>query len=315
LISNGFDVVSLDNLANGFEENLTHGVHNYIGDVCSEKTLKEIFNHHDIGAVCHFAGLISVPDSVKEPLDYYEVNVGGTLSVLRACKHFGVKNFIFSSTATVYDSRESFEVLPEDHPLRPIHPYGKSKFFAEELIRDFKISWDDFNYVILRYFNAAGADFKSRMGQRNPEATHLVKRLVKNYVENQNSLLIYGKGYNTHDGTGVRDYIHVEDLADAHVCALRALQSREVCREFNCGYGEGFSVLDVVEAFGKIVGKTPEYQIVDSRPGDVSRLVSTNSRIQEELGWVPKYGELALILKSALDFEKHLAEIKKNKNA
>ncbi|HEY6814164.1 MAG TPA: UDP-glucose 4-epimerase GalE, partial [Croceibacterium sp.] len=261
------------------------------------------------GAIMHFAGSIVVPESVEQPLKYYHNNTVKSRALIEAAVNAGVPHFIFSSTAATYGAPEVSPVT-EDSPKVPINPYGWSKLMTERMLADTAAA-HPLNYCALRYFNVAGADPDGRSGQSTAGATHLIKVAVEAALGKRDSVAVFGTDYDTPDGTGVRDYIHVSDLAAAHVLALEALVERpDESLTMNCGYGRGFSVLEVLDAVDRVTNLKIERIMKDRRPGDSASLVSDNSRIKTTLPWAPQYAELETIVDHALAWERRLSEIR-----
>ncbi len=300
--------VVYDNLSTGRRENVLYGEF-VLGDVGNGDLVKETLKKYDIKSVIHFAASIVVEESVQNPLKYYQNNTLNSLTLIRACLESGVKNFVFSSTAAVYGIPRVIPVT-EDALLDPINPYGKSKMCTENILKDVDKAQENFNYIALRYFNVAGADQKARIGQNYAKPTHLITLALRTALGIIPQLKIFGTDYNTADGTAVRDYIHIDDLSSAHIMALKFLKGEKKSGIFNCGYGEGFSVLEVVEEIRNIIGKHFKVIKTGRRPGDPPALIAANDRIKKELGWKPKYNDLKLILTSALNWEKKLFKIK-----
>lgn len=302
-------MIVFDNISTGSSSLLLHQEKLYLHDLSDESALQKIFKHHSIEYVLHFAASIIVPDSVKYPDTYYENNTINTLKLLRLATKAGVKKFIFSSTAAVYGISKTGHAKENDH-LTPLSPYGHSKLAAEMIIKDMANAYD-LRYVILRYFNVAGADPQHRIGQMNPKATNLIKKTVRFALDLEERLTIYGSDYETPDGTGVRDYIHVEDLALAHCSALSYLDDPNALSTIlNVGYGVGHSVLEVIEAAQKVTGKIFKVNRGPRRLGDPSILIADPSKIQRTLNWVPKYHELEQIIYDAFIWEAKCAHIK-----
>ncbi len=305
----GFHPIVLDNLSSGKPEAVLHG-ELVRGDVADSELVGSLLRKHAIGSIMHFAAFIQVGESVAQPLKYYENNSFNCLRLIKACLENGVKNFIFSSTAAVYGMPEKVPV-DEKAPLLPINPYGASKLVSEMLLRDASAANPGFRYVALRYFNAAGADRQSRLGQDYRQPTHLMTRALKTALGQFPRLEVFGTDYPTPDGTAIRDYIHVDDLAAAHLLALKFLQSGGTSRVFNCGYGIGHSVLDVIASAKKVTGI--DFPVVHAarRPGDPAALVSDAGAIRRELGWDPIVPHLDEIVSSAWNWEKKLAAARK----
>ncbi len=298
-------VVVLDNLSTGFEWAIAPQAKLVKGDIADEELVGRIIKEHGIEAIVHFAGSIIVPESVTDPLGYYNNNTVKSRALMAAAVKGGVKNFIFSSTAAVYGNPESMPVFETARPA-PISPYGTSKLMTEWMLRDAHVAYG-LNYVALRYFNVAGADPRGRSGQSTPRATHLIKVACQTVLGQRASMDVYGTDYPTPDGTCLRDYIHVSDLIAAHMDALAHLRKGGESGIFNCGYGKGYSVLEVIKAVGKAAGKPVNHVLVPRRAGDPAGIVAGADRVRDILGWEPKYADLDLIVRSALDWEKHLA--------
>ncbi|MCL0100866.1 UDP-glucose 4-epimerase GalE [Peptococcaceae bacterium] len=303
----GYEVITYDNLSTGHRWAVLFGELE-VGDILDSKKLKEVFEKHKPDAVMHFAAHIVVPESVKQPLKYYMNNVSGTINLLNVMQEFGVDKFIFSSTAAVYGIPEKIPVS-ETAPLKPINPYGYGKMVVEQILKDLSRA-KDFNYISLRYFNVAGADFEARIGEGKEDTTHLITMCVRTALGIRDVLNIYGTDYPTHDGTGIRDYIHVDDLAEAHILALEYLLNGGTSEVFNCGYSRGFSVKEVVKAAKKVTGVDFPVEYTDRRPGDPPALVADASKIKEKLNWLPKYNDLEYIIKTAWEWEKKKVKLK-----
>lgn len=257
-------------------------------------------------AVIHFAASIVVPESVEHPLKYYMNNTVNTTHLIAQCKTYGVGKFIFSSTAAVY-GEPATPTVSETTPTAPINPYGMSKLMSETVLRDASRAHDAFKHVILRYFNVAGADTLNRIGQSFPNATHLIKVAAQTVIGQREKMMIFGEDYDTPDGTCLRDYIHVDDLASAHLRALDHLDQGHDSDVFNVGYGHGFSVKEVVEQMRETSGVDFRADIVDRRPGDPAVLIADNAKIKAALAWTPQYDDLPLICETALAWERRLA--------
>ena len=300
----GHAVVILDNLSTGRADAILRG-ELVVGDLGDRALVDQLFVQHRFDAVLHFAASIVVPESVAKPLKYYGNNLRNTLGLLEACAEHGVERFIFSSSAAVYGEPGVGEV-DEDTPLAPINPYGASKAMSERLITDLAAA-SPMRYVILRYFNVAGADPKGRIGQSTPTATHLIKLACQAALGLRQGLDIFGTDYPTPDGTCIRDYVHVEDLAQAHSAALDHLANGGTSITLNCGYGRGYSVQEVVEMVRKVAGVDFEARAKSRRAGDPAKLISSNSRILETLNWRPAHDSLKEIVTDALRWERALA--------
>lgn len=305
----GYPVAVIDNLTTGFRFAVPDGVAFYEGDIEDAALLAQIFAEQGIRAVMHFAGSIIVPESVENPLKYYHNNTAKSRALIAAAVAAGVPHFIFSSTAATYGIPEVSPVT-EDSPKRPINPYGMSKLMTETMLADVAAA-HPLNYCVLRYFNVAGADPEARTGQSTAGATHLIKVAVEAALGKRASVGVFGTDFATHDGTGVRDYIHVSDLAAAHVLALEALiASPTQSLTMNCGYGRGFSVLDVLDAVDRVTNRKIVRELQGRRAGDPDSLISDNSRIKATLPWVPQYADLDVIVTHALAWERKLGEIR-----
>jgi UDP-glucose 4-epimerase len=257
-----------------------------------------------VTAIIHFAGSVVVPDSVSDPLGYYANNTIKSRSLMEAAVSTGVKQFIFSSTAAVYGMAKEMPVT-EKTPVEPMSPYGSSKLMTEIMLRDTSIA-HDFRYVALRYFNVSGADPEGRTGQSTRGATHLLKVACEVAEGKRKGMDVFGTDYDTRDGTCVRDYIHVKDLARAHMVALQYLRQGGKSELFNCGYGTGYSVLEVLKAVEKVSGKKLNVKMGPRRPGDPPQIVASSDKIRSQLGWQPKFDNLETIVKHALSWENHL---------
>jgi UDP-glucose 4-epimerase len=299
----GYEILVLDNLSTGHDWAVLHGIL-VKGDLSDKALVNEVIEDFSPDAVMHFAAFIQVEESVREPLKYYRNNTVNTLNLLEVMKENGVKNFIFSSTAAVYGIPEKIPV-DEGAPLNPINPYGSSKVAVEMLLKDLSIN-GDVRYVSLRYFNVAGADPQGRIGQAYRESTHLITRALKTAKGEFNELSIYGNDYATPDGTCIRDYIHVDDLAGAHVIGLSYLVHEKRSEVFNCGYGHGYSVREVVEMVKKITGIDFKVKETGRRAGDPPVLVADNAKVRKTLNWNPRYDDLGYIIKTAWDWERKL---------
>jgi UDP-glucose 4-epimerase len=305
----GWPVAVIDNLSTGFRFAVPDGVPLYEGDIADEALLGRIFAEQGIRAVMHFAGSIVVPESVENPLKYYRNNTANSRTLIAAAIAAGVPHFIFSSTAATYGIPEVSPVT-EDSPKAPINPYGMSKLMTETMLADVAAA-HPLNFCALRYFNVAGADPQARTGQSTAGATHLIKVAVEAALGKRGHVDVFGTDYATPDGTGVRDYIHVSDLAAAHVLALEALIAEpRRSLTMNCGYGRGFSVLEVLDAVDRVTNRTIERRLGPRRAGDPDSLISDNSRIKAVLPWEPRYANLDTIVNHALGWERRLGEIR-----
>jgi UDP-glucose 4-epimerase len=299
----GERVVVLDNLSTGFRPAVGDTTL-IVGDMGDMQLVTQVMAEHQVDTVMHFAAKTIVPESVREPLRYYANNTSMTRNLLECCQRAGVNQFVFSSTAAVYGIPEG-GVAREDMLLAPINPYGTSKLMSEWILRDLA-AVTDFRYVSLRYFNVAGSDPKCRIGQATAKATLLIKVACEAVVGKRTHVSIYGTDYATPDGTGVRDYIHVEDLARAHLDALDYLRRGGVATVLNCGYGHGYSVREVLESVQRVAGKKLEIRIETRREGDPPSLVARADGVRKLLGWKPQLDDLDTIVRTALRWEEKL---------
>jgi UDP-glucose 4-epimerase len=297
----GHEVVVLDNLSKGFRKAVLPG-QLIVGDTGDKAMVSTLLSEHAIDAVMHFAAFTIVPESVADPLKYYANNTCSTRNLLACCAQAGVKDFIFSSTAAVYGIPPD-GVAGEDSPTAPINPYGTSKLMSEWMLRDLSVA-SSLRYVVLRYFNVAGSDPAGRIGQSTPQATLLTKVACEAAVGKRASVSIFGTDYPTADGTGVRDYIHVEDLADAHLKALDYLRAGGESSTLNCGYGHGYSVREVLAMVEAVSGQRLNILEVPRRAGDPPSLIAKAERIRTVLGWSPRYDDLRAIVESSFRWEK-----------
>ncbi len=307
----GWPVAVIDNLSTGFRFAIPDGVPLYEGDIEDGELLARIFAEQGTKAIMHFAGSIIVPESVEDPLKYYHNNTVKSRALLEAAVKGGLSHFIFSSTAATYGMPEVSPVT-EDSKKAPINPYGWSKLMTEQMLSDVSAA-HDINYCALRYFNVAGADPHARSGQSTAGATHLIKVALEAAIGKRDHVAVFGTDYDTPDGTGVRDYIHVSDLAAAHVLALEELIAKpSESMTMNCGYGRGFSVLEVLDAVDRVTNHKLDRRLEGRRAGDPGSLISDPSRIRATLPWDPKFADLDLIINHALAWERKLTDIRDN---
>lgn len=303
LTDGGRPVIVLDNLSTGFE-NAVLGAELVIGDTCDRELVSRVLKDNGVDTVLHFAAHTIVPESVENPLKYYGNNTCCTRNLLECCAGAGVKHFIFSSTAAVYGIPDGTECT-EDSPLSPINPYGTSKLMSEMMLRDLGLA-SNMRHVILRYFNVAGSDPQGRIGQSTRKATLLIKVAAEVAVGKREQLYVFGTDYPTADGTGVRDYIHVDDLADAHIRAIDYLRTGGASTTLNCGYGHGYSVRQVIDAVNRVNGSPIRVSEQARRAGDPPALVARADKVRQLLDWKPKYDDLDFIVKTSLNWERKL---------
>lgn len=303
----GWPVVVIDNLVTGFAWALPADVPLVQGDIGDQALVETTLRHYDVRAIMHFAGSVVVPESVENPLKYYRNNTANSRTLIDAAVACGVPHFIFSSTAATYGTPDVLKVR-EDTPQRPINPYGMSKLMTEIMLADVAQA-HPMNFCALRYFNVAGADPQGRSGQSTAGATHLIKVAVEAALGKRSHVGVFGTDFDTPDGTGVRDYIHVTDLAAAHLLALEALiAAPQENHRLNCGYGRGFSVLEVLDAVDRVTNMTIDRRMEGRRAGDPPTLISDNSAIMARFPWTPQYADLDQIVTHALSWERALSE-------
>ncbi len=300
----GERVIVLDNLSTGFAESVLHG-DLIVGDTGDRETVLAILRENRVDAVMHFAAHTVVPESVRDPLKYYRNNTSSTRTLLECCREAGVRHFVFSSTAAVYGMPDD-GFASEDTPTLPINPYGRSKLMSEWMLHDLALV-TDLNYVAFRYFNVAGCDPYARIGQSTPNATLLIKVACETAIGKRSQLKIFGTDYPTPDGTGVRDFIHVEDLADAHRLGLEYLRNDGDSSVFNCGYGHGYSVREVLDSVQRVTGKSLTIEEAARRPVDPPRLIADTGRLHQRLGWKPRYDDLDFIVETAWNWERRVS--------
>jgi UDP-glucose 4-epimerase len=305
LVESGESVVVIDNLITGFSSALPEGVPLFIGDAGDENLVEGVIAAHGVEAVVHFAGSVVVPESMRDPLGYYRNNTMTTRNLLHAAVKCGVKRFVFSSTAAVYGNPDRMPVT-EDMATRPLSPYGSSKLMSEIMLHDVAAAYD-LNFVILRYFNVAGADPLARTGLATMGATHLLKIAVEAATGLRARMEVFGTDYPTPDGSCIRDFIHVSDLVQAHRAALSYLRADGPSTTLNCGYGRGYSVLETIEAVRRASGRNFVVQHAPRRPGDIMTMIADTGRIRATLDWTPRYDDLDIIATHALAWEQKLA--------
>jgi UDP-glucose 4-epimerase len=301
----GEDVVVLDNLSTGFDWAIDHRARLVMGNAGDMELVGRIIAEHAIAEIVHFAGSIVVPESVSDPLKYYANNTAASRNLIEAAVRGGVGNMIFSSTAAVY-GMPGLEPIPEETPLAPLSPYGRSKLMTEMMLADVAAA-HPLRYGVLRYFNVAGADPQKRSGQSTPQATHLIKVAAQAALGQRDAVDIYGTDYPTPDGTGVRDYIHVSDLVEAHALLLQHLRGGANHVTLNCGYGQGYSVREVIDTVRKISGADFKVREAPRRAGDPAAVVARADKVREVLGWQPAHADLEGIVRAAYEWERYLA--------
>src|SRR3977135_770896 len=304
LVDAGENVVVIDNLSTGFSTSLPEGVPLFIGDAGDENLVEGVIAAHGVESIIHFAGSVVVPESMRDPLAYYRNNTMTTRSLLNAAVKCGVNRFIFSSTAAVYGNPERMPVT-EDSPTRPLSPYGSSKLMTEIMLHDVAAA-HDMKYVVLRYFNVAGADPLARIGLATAGATHLLKIAVEAATGQRAKIDVYGTDYPTPDGSCIRDFIHVSDLAQAHRAALSYLRAGSQSTTLNCGYGHGYSVLETIEAVRRVSGRNFAVQTAPRRPGDIMTMIADTGRIAATLDWTPQSPDREPSAAHALAWEEKL---------
>ncbi len=304
LLDRGEKVIILDNLSTGFDWVVPEGVHLFVGETGNQSLVSSIIRAHDVRSIIHFAASIVVPDSVSDPLSYYLNNTVNSRAMIEAAVKGGVSEIIFSSTAAVYGTPEKMPIS-EDDRMNPESPYGMSKLMTEVMLRHASEA-HGLKHVILRYFNVAGADPRLRTGQSSARATHLIKIAAEVVAGKREGMSVFGTDYPTPDGTCIRDYIHVSDLARAHSTALDHLRGGGVNGTFNCGYGRGFSVYEVIKMVKQVSGMDFPVAIGPRRAGDPAGLVADNTRIRSTLNWAPQFDDLETIVRHALSWEEKL---------
>jgi UDP-glucose 4-epimerase len=304
LLDAGERVLVLDNLATGFDWAVPDAARLIVGDSGDQQLLATIMAEHDINAIIHFAASIVVPDSLADPLRYYRNNTVNSRALIESAVRAGIKHFIFSSTAAVYGNPKRIPIA-EDAATEPMSPYGSSKLMTEIMLRDAGRA-HGLGYVVLRYFNVAGADPRERTGQSTRHATHLIKVAIETALGQRPQLEVFGTDYSTPDGTCIRDYIHVSDLVRAHSAALRYLRDGGQSATCNCGYGHGYSVLEVIDTVKRVCGSQFHVALAPRRPGDPAQIIAASDRARTLLGWRPKLDDLGTIVTHALAWERQL---------
>ena len=305
ILRENHEVCVIDDLSTG-NKSLIPEVSQFINcNINDEKTISNLLQEQNFDILMHFAGYIKVEESVQNPTKYFNNNTYNAIKLFETCYKNGLKNIIFSSTAAAYGNPTNNNSISEDELLNPLNPYGQSKIDTENFLLE---NSNRFNTIILRYFNVAGADPQLRSGLISDEPTHLIKILSEVAVGKRKKILIYGKDYQTKDGTAIRDYIHVSDLADIHLKISKYLNEKKISNIFNCGYGKGFSVLDVINTANKITGNKIRFEFSKRRPGDSEKLVANVDKLHKHISWKPKFDNLNLIIETAINWEKKIYE-------
>ena len=305
IIENKHDVIVIDDLSTGNKNLIPEKVKLINTNINNSEKISNILKEENFDLLLHFAGFIKVEESVQNPDKYFKNNTDNAIELFETCYKHNLKNIIFSSTAAAYGNPSNNESITEDETLNPLNPYGESKVKTEEYLLNNK---DKFNSIILRYFNVAGADPELRSGLISDKPTHLIKILSEVAVGKREKISIFGDDYNTKDGTAIRDYIHVSDLASIHLEAAKYLLENKISNIFNCGYGKGYSVLDVINTANQIYGNKIKFEYDKRRPGDSEKLISNVDKLHQHINWKPKFDDLKLIIKTAVEWEKKIDE-------
>ena len=305
ILEKKYEAVVVDDLSTGHESLVPEDVRLIKCNINDKDKISNIVQKEKFDVLLHFAGFIRVEESVQNPVKYFKNNTENAITLFETCYKNNLRNIIFSSTAAAYGNPASNNSIKEDANLSPLNPYGQSKIDTEQYLIE---NSNKFNSVILRYFNVAGADPELRSGLISKEPTHLIKILSEIAVGKRDKIYLYGNDYNTDDGTPVRDYIHVSDLADIHIKTAEYLMEKKTSNIFNCGYGRGYSVLEVVNEANKITGNKIKYEFSERRPGDAEKLVSNIDKLSQTINWEPKFNDLNLIIKTAIEWEKKINE-------
>lgn len=306
LLDHGEEVVVIDRLSTGFDWAVPREARLYVADAGDASVVSKVIRDHKVDAIIHFAGSLIVPESMTDPLTYYENNTAKTRNLVAAAIEEKVPHFIFSSTAAVYGTA-GIDPVREDARTAPESPYGRSKLMTEWILGDTAAAYEGFDYTVLRYFNVAGADPKGRTGQSTPGATHLIKAASETALGKRPYMQIFGNDYPTPDGTCIRDYIHVSDLVAAHRLALDRLRAGSGSLIANCGYGHGYSVLEVMDSVKRVYGGEIDMRMAGRRPGDAVAVVADSALARREFGWIPRFDDLDRIVSDALSWERTLA--------
>jgi len=305
IIENNHDVVVIDDLSTGNKNLIPKNIKLINTNINNTEKISNILKEEKFDLLLHFAGFIKVEESVQNPDKYFKNNTDNAIDLFETCYKHNLRNIIFSSTAAAYGNPINNDLIKEDEHLKPLNPYGESKVKTEKYLLN---NEDKYNSIILRYFNVAGADPDLRSGLISDKPTHLIKILSEVAVGKREKISIYGNDYNTADGTAIRDYIHVSDLANIHLEAAKYLLENKISNIFNCGYGKGYSVLEVINAANKISGNKIKFEYDKRRPGDAEKLISNVDKLHQNINWKPKFDNLNLIIQTAIDWEKKIYE-------
>jgi len=305
IIENNHDVVVIDDLSTGNKNLIPKNIKLINTNINNTEKISNILKEEKFDLLLHFAGFIKVEESVQNPDKYFKNNTDNAIDLFETCYKHNLRNIIFSSTAAAYGNPINNNLIKEDEHLKPLNPYGESKVKTEKYLLN---NEDKYNSIILRYFNVAGADPDLRSGLISDKSTHLIKILSEVAVGKREKISIYGNDYNTADGTAIRDYIHVSDLANIHLETAKYLLENKISNIFNCGYGKGYSVLEVINAANKISGNKIKFEYDKRRPGDAEKLISDVDKLHQNINWKPKFDNLNLIIQTAIDWEKKIYE-------
>ena len=305
IAENNHDVTVIDDLSTGNKDLIPKNIKLINTNINNTEEIANVLKNEKFDLLMHFAGFIKVEESVNNPDKYFKNNTDNAITLFETCYKNNLRNIIFSSTAAAYGNPANNNSITENEDLNPLNPYGQSKVNTEKYLIDNK---DKFNSIILRYFNVAGADPNLRSGLISNEPTHLIKIISEVAIGKREKISIFGNDYNTIDGTAIRDYIHVSDLADIHLEAAKYLLTNKISNVFNCGYGEGYSVLDVINTANKITGNKIKFVYDKKRPGDSEKLISNVEKLHQNINWKPKYNNLDFIIQTAIDWEKKIYE-------
>ncbi len=305
IVENKHEVIVIDDLSTGNKKLIPKNIKLINTNINNSEKISKLLVEENFDLLLHFAGFIQVEESVQNPEKYFKNNTDNAIELFETCYKHNLQNIIFSSTAAAYGNPSNNESIRENETLTPLNPYGESKVKTEEYLLNNK---DKFNSIILRYFNVAGADPKLRSGLISNDPTHLIKILSEVAVGKREKISIYGNDYNTEDGTAIRDYIHVSDLASIHLEAAKYLLENQISNIFNCGYGKGYSVLEVINVAKKIYGEKIKFEYDNRRPGDAEKLISNVDKLHQHINWKPKFDNLDLIIQTAVEWEKKINE-------